>query len=170
MLLPEAILNPKRFSLEVLPERSITCTNCYVEYRGIQYELGEAKDHTRRKILVKPDALNIHTLWAYLPAKDNWIELDAVDKATLPRTMTEFLLGRKLLDQPGFLSPEGIKATVMLNEGSAQIEQKYRRSQEAGLIDAQYHSRSERAPMPTPTMRRQKRDFTKRASAMLGES
>ncbi|MFD2642782.1 DDE-type integrase/transposase/recombinase [Pseudomonas japonica] len=168
MLLPEAIFNPKRFSLEVLPERSVTCTNCYVEYRGIQYDIGEAQDHTRRKLLVKPDALNIRMIWAYLSAKDKWIELDAVDKDILPRTMTEFLLQQKLLDQQGHLSPEGIKATQMLNEGHALNETKYRRAQEAGLIDTEYHSRSERPQQARPTY--QKRDFTKRASAMLGES
>lgn len=168
MLLPEAILNPKRFALEILPERSITCTNCYAEYRGIQYDIGAAKDHTRRKLLIKPDALNIHTIWAYLSAKDKWIELDAIDKDILPRTMTEFLLQRKLLDQQGHLSLEGIKATLLLNEGHAQNEAKHRRAVEAGLIDKQYHSRSERQPKPPTT--HMKRDFTKRASAMLGES
>lgn len=168
MLLPEAILNPKRFALEILPELTITCTNCYAEYRGIQYDIGEAKDHTRRKLLVKPDALNIHTMWAYLSADDRWIELDAVEQDTLPRTMTEFLLQKKLLDQPGYLSLEGIKATQLLNEGHAQNEAKHRRALEAGLIDKQYHSRSERKPKPPTT--HIKRDFTRRASAMLGES
>ncbi|WP_202368189.1 integrase catalytic domain-containing protein [Pseudomonas sp. MWU318] len=167
MLLPEAILNPKRFALEILPEFSITCTNTYAEYRSIQYDIGEAKDHTRRKLLVKPDALNIHTIWAYLSAEDRWIELDAIDE-DLPRTMTEYLLRKKLLDQPGYLSLEGIKATQLLNEGHAQNEAKFRRAREAGLVDKQYHSRSERKPkLPTTYI---KRDFTQRASAMLGES
>lgn len=168
MLLPEAILNPKRFALEILPEFSLTCTNCYVEYRRIQYDIGQAKDHTRRKLLVKPDALNIHTIWAYLSAKDEWIELDAIDKDILPRTMTEFFLQQKLLDQPGHLSPEGIKATQLLNQGHTQNEAKHRRAKEAGLIDKQYHSRSERKQKPPTTY--MKRDFTQRASAMLGES
>lgn len=167
-LLPEMIMNAKRFALEILPERTVTCTNCYAEYRGIQYDIGEAQDYTRRKLLVKPDALNIRTLNAYLSAKDEWIELVAIDEDILPRTMTEYLLQQKLLDQPGHLSPEGIKATQLLNEGHGVNETKYRRAQEAGRIDTQYHSRSERPPRAQKTY--QKRDFTKRAPAMQGES
>jgi putative transposase len=167
-LLPESIMDPKRFALEILPEFGITCTNTYAEYRGIRYEIGEAKDHTRRKILIKPDALNIRTIWAYLSKEDRWVELDAVEADTLPRTMAELQLYRKLLDPVGAMGPEAIKAVNLLNEGYDRLENKFRRAKEAGFIDEKHHQRSNKESAKKNSYKR--RDFSKRAAAMHGES
>ena len=66
------------------------------------------------------------------------------------------------------MGPEAIKAVNLLNEGYDRLENKFRRAKEAGFIDEKHHQRSNKESAKKNSYKR--RDFSKRAAAMHGES